>query len=215
MNLWTMLERRGNTPCEQGMTMPDPRWPQRRTTSLLTSTPDDREDLRRAHGQASLERVGHFVESMAKGALAFILYGAGTMVLSGIFFYFSWKLGISALFVLSGLFPLGASAYLLWRLLRRGRTPRPWRYKTREAAILQLAQRSAGRLTVAEVAMDTALTLQEAEAMLNELVRKGYADLQLSPSGVLVYHILPLTNAGDRDRAEPLLGLLGLLSLLS
>ncbi|MBI3327372.1 MAG: hypothetical protein HYZ81_11805 [Nitrospinae bacterium] len=142
---------------------------------------------------------------MAKGALAFMLYGAGTLVVSGVLFYFSWKLGISALFVLSGLLPLGASAYLLKRMLRRGRQPRLWRYKTREAAILQLAHRLEGRLTVADVALGTGLTLQEAEATLNELVRKGYAELQVSPAGVLVYRCFPLASAEDKDRAEPLL----------
>jgi hypothetical protein len=175
------------------------------TANLLERRSDRRQAWGDATMQAPLERLGRFVEGLAKGALALTLYGSGTLVLSGILFYFSWKLGLSALLVLSGLLPLGASAYLLWRLLRGRRPPRLWRYRTREAAILQLAHRVGGRLTVAEVAVGTRLSLQEAEATLNKLVRKGYVDLEVSPSGMLVYHCLPLSGAGDKERAQRLL----------
>jgi hypothetical protein len=174
----------------------------KQATIVIERRPDAREARRDTTVQTPLERLGRFVEVLAKGALALTLYGSGTLVLSGILFYFSWKLGLAALLVLSGLLPLGASAYLLWRLLRGQRPPRLWRYKAREAAILQLAQHVGGRLTVAEVAMGTGLSLQAARATLNELVRKGYADLQVSPSGMLVYHCLPLSGAVDKERAE-------------
>jgi hypothetical protein len=175
------------------------------TTNLVEQRSNTREAWGDATLQTPLERLGRFVEGLAKGALALVLYGSSTLVLSGILFYFSWKLGLSALLVLSGLLPLGVSAYLLWCLLRGRRPPRLWRYKTREAAILRLAQRIGGRLTVAEVAMGTGLGLREAEATLNELVRKGYADLQVSPSGMLVYHCLPLSGAVDKEHAEQVL----------
>ena len=144
-------------------------------------------------------------ERLAKGALAVVLYGSGTLVLSGVLFYFSWKLGLTALFVLSGLLPLCASGYLLWRLMRRERHPWLWRQRLREAAILRLARRLGGRLTVADVALGTGLTLQTSEAALNELVRKGYAELQVSPSGVLVYHCFPLADDHDKSHAERVL----------
>lgn len=170
-----------------------------RTTDIPARQPPEHDRV-----QVPLERVGSFVEALLKGTLALMLYGSGTLVLAGVLFYFSWKLGLSTFVVLSGLLPLGTSAYLLWRLLRHRRPPRLWRYKTREAAILQLAHRSGGRLTVAEAAIGTGLTLREAEKLLNELVRKGYADLQVSPTGVLVYRWFPLTSAADKNRAEPL-----------
>jgi hypothetical protein len=151
---------------------------------------------------APMERLGRLLENVAKGALAVVLYGSGTLVVSGVLFYFSWQLGLTALFVLSGLLPLSASLYLLWKMQRRDRPPRLWRYRSREAAILRLAQRLGGRLTPAEVAVHTGLALRDAEATLNELVRRGYADVQVSPSGVLVYHCLPVAGAGDKERAE-------------
>jgi hypothetical protein len=151
------------------------------------------------------ERAWRFFERLAKGVLAVVLYGSGTLVLSGVLFYFSWKLGLTALFVLSGLLPLSASIYLLWRLMHHERRPRLWRYRSREAAILKLARRLGGRLTVADVALGTGLTLQASEGALNELVRKGYAELQVSRSGVLVYHCFPLADGHDKSHAERVL----------
>jgi hypothetical protein len=89
--------------------------------------------------------------------------------------------------------------------MRRGRPPWLWRQGSRQAAILKLAQRLGGRLTVADVTLGTGLRLQEAETALNDLVRRGYADLQVSPVGVLVYRCFPLADAHEKDRAEPVL----------
>ena len=52
-------------------------------------------------------------------------------------------------------------------------------------------------MTVADVVLGTGLSLQEAEATLNELARQRYVDLQVSPAGVLVYHCFPLSPAGQ------------------
>jgi hypothetical protein len=151
------------------------------------------------------ERVGRFCAGLAKGALATVLYGSGSLVLSGVLFYFSWKLGIAALLVLGGLLPLAGSAYLLWCLMRREGPPWLWRRQWRQAAILRLARRLGGRLTVADVVLGTGLSLGEAEATLNELARQRYVDLEVSPSGVLVYHCFPLAAAHDKRRAERVL----------
>jgi hypothetical protein len=163
---------------------------------------EDTSDLR---VEAFKERMFRCFESLVKGTLAAVLYGSGTLVLSGVLFYFSWKLGIAALFVLGGLLPLAGSAYLLWRLMRRGRPPWLWRGRWRQVAIIKLAWRLGGRLTVADVALGTGLTLGEAKATLNELARKGYAGLEVSPSGVLVYHFFPLVKAPGRSHVERVL----------
>jgi hypothetical protein len=177
----------------------------KRSITITSRRQSGREEGFEPQLPASFERLGRLVERIAKGILAATLYGSGTLVVSGILFYFSWRLGLTALFVLSGLLPLGASVYLLWRLMRRGRPSRPWRYKAREAAILRLAQRLGGRLTIADVAVGTGLTLRQAEATLNRLVQKGYADLHVSASGVLVYHCFPLAGVAEKDHAERIL----------
>jgi hypothetical protein len=174
-------------------------------TSWRTGDGDDTDDTPDVQVDAVKERIFRFFESLAKGTLAAVLYGSGTLVLSGVLFYFSWKLGIAALFVLAGLMPMAGSAYLLWRLMRRGRPPWLWRGRWRQGAILKLAWRRGGRLTVADVALGTGLTLGEAKAALNELARKGYAGLQVSPSGVLVYHFFSLADVHDKSRAAHVL----------
>jgi hypothetical protein len=171
----------------------------KRSVMITSQHTEEGDDLPNSPIEAFADRLGRVFEGLVKGALAVALYGSGALVLSGVLFYFSWKLGIAALFVLSGLLPLGASTYMLWRLVRRGR---PWRRGAREAAILALANRLGGRLTVADVALGTGLTLHAAAAALNDLVRKGYADLQVSPSGVLVYHCFPLADARAKSHAE-------------
>jgi hypothetical protein len=148
------------------------------------------------------ERAVRFCRGLATGVLAAILYGSGSLVLSGVLFYHSWKLGIAALLVLGGLFPLAGSAYLLWRLMRRGEPPWLWRRQWRQAAILKLARRLGGRLTVADVVLGTGLSLREAEATLNELARQRYVDLKVSPAGILVYHCFPLSGTPNTSCAE-------------
>jgi hypothetical protein len=174
-------------------------------TLVIETSPSDRDEIRPdPHIAALKERVWGFCERLAKGVLAVTLYGSGTLVLSGVLFYFSWKLGLTALLVLSGLLPLGGSAYLLWRLMGRQR-PLLWRARTREAAILAMAKRLGGRLTVTDVALGTGLTLQASERALNDLVRRGYAELHVSGGGVLVYHCFPLVDAQSKQQAERVL----------
>jgi hypothetical protein len=160
---------------------------------------DETADLR---VNAFKEGILRFCGGLVKGVLAAVLYGSGSLVLSGVLFYFSWKLGIAALLVLGGLLPLAGSGYLLWRIMRRGGPPWLWRRRWRQVAILQLARRLGGRVTAADVVLGTGLSLQEAEAALSELARQRYVDLQVSPAGVLVYHCFPLANTGDKRRAE-------------
>ena len=147
---------------------------------------------------ACKERVARFCAGLAKGVLATVLYGSGSLVLSGVLFYFSWRLGIAALLVLGGLLPLAGSGYLLWRLTRRGRPPWLWRRRWRQAAILRLARRLGGRLTVGDVVLGTGLSLGEAEAALKELARQRYVDLEVSSAGILVYHCFPLADAHEK-----------------
>lgn len=177
----------------------------KRSVLIAARNSESHEDSWDPQIEAIKARLSRFCENLAKGVLAVALYGSGTVVLSGLLFYFSWKLGVTALLVLSGSLPLSASVYLLWRLIRRGHQPRFWRYRTREAAILRLARRLGGRLTVAEVALGTGLTLRASEAMLNELARKGYVELHVAPSGVLVYSCEALADAPDKHRAEGVL----------
>jgi hypothetical protein len=176
----------------------------KRSLSIETTSGDRYETRPDPQLVALKERFWRFCERLAKGVLAVALYGSGTLVLSGVLFYFSWKLGLTAFLVLSGLLPLAGSAYLLWRLMGRGR-PGLWRASRREAAILEVAKRLGGRLTVADVALGTGLTLHASERALNALVRRGYAELHVSADGVLIYHCFPLADVQRQRQAERVL----------
>lgn len=174
----------------------------KRSMTMTSWHPEKRDETSDLQVDAFKEHVVRFCAGLAKGVLATVLYGSGSLVLSGVLFYFSWKLGIAALLVLGGLLPLAGSGYLLWRLMRRGRPPWLWRRQWRQVAILGLAQRLGGRLTVGDVILGTGLSLGEAEATLKELARQRYVDLEVSSSGILVYHCFPLAKAHEKNRAE-------------
>ena len=69
------------------------------------------------------------------------------------------------------------------------------RRTTIESEILRLAMLHDGRLTAVEVASALALPSEEAKAMLDGLVTREVADLDITDAGVLVYSFHELTEA--------------------
>lgn len=59
--------------------------------------------------------------------------------------------------------------------------------KLQETQILQLARRFRGRLTPVELASNTDLSLEEADKALEDFVRKGYAEMEVTDAGSIVY----------------------------
>src|ERR671925_2397221 len=111
----------------------------------VTSWPTERRDeTADRQVDACKASVVRFCAGLAKGVLATVLYGSGSLVLSGVLFYFSWKLGIAALLVLGGLLPLAGSGYLLWRLTRRGGPPWLGGRRWRQGGVPPLGQRPGG-----------------------------------------------------------------------
>lgn len=68
---------------------------------------------------------------------------------------------------------------------RTVRAPEP--RVTTEQSILQLAGKNEGRVTVAMVAMDTGLSLRKAKRQLEELVKAGFAERDVSTEGACLY----------------------------
>jgi hypothetical protein len=115
---------------------------------------------------------------------------------------------LGALFVGVGLPALGGLA-LLRRLLRRqrrsgDRTER-LRQQTLEAEILRLAGRHEGKLTAVEVASDLGVRVEEAKRVLDELMVRGQADIEVTDSGVLVYRFHDIEHLGEKKRTRGLL----------
>lgn len=90
---------------------------------------------------------------------------------------------IAAMFFLGNV-PLIAGVLLL----RRSRIQkRRERIEHAERALLQLAWQNSGVLTTSTVAMETPLTVQEARELLELMVTRGVADIDVRDNGVVAY----------------------------
>lgn len=74
-------------------------------------------------------------------------------------------------------------------------------HTTLENEILHLANRFQHKLTASDVAIKLVLTPKQAEECLQELVIKGWARLEISDSGVAVYHFHTLLSGEEKDSA--------------
>lgn len=92
---------------------------------------------------------------------------------------YTWTLGLGL-----GVLPL-ASAVWLVRAVRVGSNRR--RREQLERQVLQLAAAAAGRLTPAQVAQSTRLTLEESKAFLDRLGVEGHCRMELDDGGSVSY----------------------------
>jgi hypothetical protein len=115
---------------------------------------------------------------------------------------------LGALFVAVGLPALGGLALLRRRLRRQRRSgdrTERLRQQTLEAEILRLAGRHEGKLTAVEVASDLGVRVEEAKRVLDELMVRGQADIEVTDSGVLVYRFYDIEHLGEKKRTRGLL----------
>ncbi len=68
-----------------------------------------------------------------------------------------------------------------------GDEPRHQRLRGIEARIFKLAYRLQGRLTVSDVVVDTGLSVDEAERMLERLVDNQRVRMEVSSNGLMIY----------------------------
>lgn len=75
----------------------------------------------------------------------------------------------------------------------------------KQSLVLKAAKQNNGRLTIAEVAMDTTLSLDESKSILESMCTEGIAELQITDGGSLVYVFTGLLTDKEKDTAkEPL-----------
>jgi hypothetical protein len=79
------------------------------------------------------------------------------------------------------------------------------RAQTFESEILRLAAQRQGRLTAVEVMTEFAVPLEEANALLESLVVRELADIEVTDSGVVVYAFHDVRHLGDKSKAKGLL----------
>ncbi|HYJ78949.1 MAG TPA: hypothetical protein VEW03_05085 [Longimicrobiaceae bacterium] len=88
---------------------------------------------------------------------------------------------------------------------RLGERREQLRRQTREAEVLKLAARRDGRLTAVEVSSELAMTHEDATAVLNALETSGAAEVQITPSGVLVYSFHDIRHLAEKPDARGVL----------
>ena len=72
-------------------------------------------------------------------------------------------------------------------------------YARREKEIIRLAQKKAGRLSIPDIVAETSLNSDEADHIMQELTTKGYVDMQVTDSGVIVYEFYEIAHRKSLD----------------
>ena len=113
-----------------------------------------------------------------------------------------------ALLIGAGL-PAAGGGWLLARHLGLGRRIERGREELRrdtlEAEILKMARRHEGRLTAVEVAAELAVPTTTAEELLNGLMTRELADIEVTDSGLLVYAFHDVRHLFGKETARGLL----------
>ena len=68
--------------------------------------------------------------------------------------------------------------------------------------LLKLAVRNFGKLTVVEAALGLNISIEQADHLLSRCMEKHLAEMQVSESGILVYHFLPFITGREKQTAE-------------
>ena len=115
---------------------------------------------------------------------------------------------IAALLISVGI-PAAGGAYLIRQHFggeRRLESRREaLRIDTMLAEVLRMAGRHDGRLTVVEVAGELAVRPEEAKALLDELMARELADIEITEDGLLVYRFSDVQQLADKAEARGLL----------
>ena len=115
---------------------------------------------------------------------------------------------IAALLITVALPALGGIALLTKRLrggARLAERREMLRQQTYESEILRLAAQRQGRLTAVELVTEFAITPEKANELLESLMVRQLADVEVTDSGVVVYVFHDVKNLADKPRARGIL----------
>ena len=79
------------------------------------------------------------------------------------------------------------------------------RQQTFESEILRLAGQRNGRLTAVEVMTEFAIPLEQANNLLESLMIRELADIEVTDSGVVVYAFHDIKHLSEKPRAKGIL----------
>lgn len=100
-------------------------------------------------------------------------------------------LGYAVMLFLLGVIPVVIGIFIMFKLWKRNKTNHG---EVQEREMLILAKRFGGQLTVAQVAMETTYTSQEAKAILNQFHANGLADMIVTDSGEVAYEFFGVSG---------------------
>lgn len=103
------------------------------------------------------------------------------------------------LFTVFGILPAVLGVILFRRTLHR-QTERA--YEAHERSVLLLAQTSGTKLTSTEAGIALNITVEQADKILQNMTIKGLTRLEISDSGVPVYHFHTLISNSEKHDAE-------------
>ena len=86
--------------------------------------------------------------------------------------------------------------------INQGKSLPPQSGPSTEHIVLKTAKKNGGVVTPGEVALEGGITLDEAKKHLEELVSKGYAELRVKSSGVIVYVFTEFLDASQEQDLE-------------
>ena len=115
---------------------------------------------------------------------------------------------IGALLITVGLPAIGGILLMNPRLMRGKQLAtrrEQLRQQTFESEILRLAAQRDGRLTVVELMTEFAIPQDQANALLESLVVRELAEIEITDSGVVVYAFHDVRHLGDKPRAKGIL----------
>jgi hypothetical protein len=110
--------------------------------------------------------------------------------------------GLIGGFACAGLIPAAIAIFLIVRLRQIAGKERHADELHVHDAVLELAMRSHGRLTAVEVATHLNIATEAAAGILESMRARRLATLQVSESGVMVYHFDQIISPDEKNRAE-------------
>lgn len=75
--------------------------------------------------------------------------------------------------------------------------PRPLQKETLEKAILRTAKKNGGSVTPGEIAIESDYSTDEARVALEKLAAKGYCEMRIRQSGVIVYRFAEFARGDE------------------
>ncbi len=132
-------------------------------------------------------------ETIVAGGACAVVFGALLVTRSG-----EWWWVFPAVFC--GLMPLAQGVRRL--ILREGTAGRAAKVPARDAEkeILRAAQGLQGRITAPQAALNTSLSIKEAQEMLERMTKEGHAVMNVTPDGIIEFQFpefLPRTGSGS------------------